>query len=944
MRFAKYMTNESYSDSDSDLKNAVRHFQFVLDWCPVGHLDRAAALTNLAWARLQGHICNDLQDVNFTIFLFRDALALRPKGHPDRSSSIYHLTQALAWLHKNELLRDHGVDDVISGCNDIRTDACDEAIQLRRVVLELCSPGHQDRPRALDRLAQAVEARFNQHGSFEDLEESIKLGREAVSLFPKGHPDSDHYLDSLACSIISRFYHQGKSDDLNEAIALFRQALRLRPVGHKFRDMSLDNLGGALQSRFNVRNDIKDINKAISFFSEALTLRPPGHPNRSTALIYLAIALDTRYEELQTSEDLDKAIDLYRESLRLTQHNHPERRVILRNLNSRSHFAETRNNEDIKGAIDLCQKALVVLPPLHPDRYFSYMCLQETYLSRYQKQHNPTDLSFAVENFRLASKHPTQRFSERIKDAIDWALQAEVHQHESALEAYQVCLELFDNHVMTRSSIISRRDAATAFCGAQSLPVNAASCAIRRNDLQRAVELQEQGRGQQWTLASRLRTPLDDLKSASLPLAHKLSELSKLLSDIQGSTGSTDRGADDLAAAQYRELMDQWEAAVAEIRSLQAFSRFLMPLSYEDLQVAARHGPVIILIASQYSCDAIIVPTTGQPHHVPFPNLALADLEKLKDDFANAIRQASFMDPKQPRTDLMILLRKIWDDVMLPIVKVLQRDLKLPGRSRIWLCPTAAFTSMPLHAAHPFRMEADRSELELCLEDIYICSYTPTLSALIRARPNMKTRKTPSFVAIGQSQPDAKQGQALFAVESELELIHSLVPAMANPTTLSGDAATRARALEALQSNTWVHLACHGKQDHDQPYYSHFAMKDEPLTLLDILKNDTPQAEFAFLSACHTAVGDKTTPDEAIHLAAGLQFSGFKSVIGTLWAVDDAVAKHVVKAFYENLFKDLEEGGMPDCTKAARALNHATYDVKMKVPLEQRIVFVHIGV
>ncbi|KAG2031796.1 CHAT domain-containing protein [Suillus americanus] len=121
-------------------------------------------------------------------------------------------------------------------------------------------------------------------------------------------------------------------------------------------------------------------------------------------------------------------------------------------------------------------------------------------------------------------------------------------------------------------------------------------------------------------------------------------------------------------------------------------------------------------------------------------------------------------------------------------------------------------------------------------------------------------------------------------------------------------------------------------------------MRDEHLTLLDIMEKHVPHAEFAFLSACHTAVGDKETPDEVIHLAAGLQFSGFKSVIGTLWEVDDAVAKHVVKAFYENLFADLEDGGVMDCTKAAWALNRATHSVKTKVPLEQRMVFVHIGV
>jgi hypothetical protein len=121
---------------------------------------------------------------------------------------------------------------------------------------------------------------------------------------------------------------------------------------------------------------------------------------------------------------------------------------------------------------------------------------------------------------------------------------------------------------------------------------------------------------------------------------------------------------------------------------------------------------------------------------------------------------------------------------------------QLKRQSRIWLCPTSAFTSIPLHAAHPFQTNADGSK-EPCLEDLYICSYTPTLSALVRSRQTMKKRVTPSFATIGQGKP--------------------------------------------------------------------------------------PYAEFAFLSACHTADGDEETPDEVIHLAAGLQFSGFKSVIGTLW-------------------------------------------------------------
>jgi hypothetical protein len=53
--------------------------------------------------------------------------------------------------------------------------------------------------------------------------------------------------------------------------------------------------------------------------------------------------------------------------------------------------------------------------------------------------------------------------------------------------------------------------------------------------------------------------------------------------------------------------------------------------------------------------------------------------------------------------------------------------------------------------------------------------------------------------------------------------------------------------------------------------------KNEHLTVLDFIKAQLPNAEFAFLSACHSAAGDiHGTPDESIHLTAALQFCRFK--------------------------------------------------------------------
>ncbi|KAG2092401.1 CHAT domain-containing protein [Suillus cothurnatus] len=957
----------------SHLNDAMQHCQSVLDQCPVGHPDHAAALTNLAYACLGGYIQNHLQDIDITTSLFRETLALRPQGHPDHASSLYNLIIALNWRHRKEsttvyihesaqlcckllplcpegtYLRSIGVDGEVDYviCK-LPVDASDEGIHLRRNILELCPVGYQLRPRALDLLAEALETRFKKCGNIDDIDETIQLRREAVFLCPEGHSDRSRFLNNLALSLAIRFDNQGKPNDLDEAITLYEESLHLWPVGHEYRNFALDNLGGALVTRFKKRGDIDDITRAISLRREALTLCPPGHPSRATILNNLALALITRYGESYVSEDLNEAIDLYRESHLLTRLDHPERHVILYSLSRAlcSRFMHTRKNGDVKEAIQLCQETLVSLPSLHPDRHFSYRWLKDAYLSRYQIHQDPADLSLAVENSRLSSRHPTQGFPDRIVEAYNWTIAAEQHRHGSALEAYSTFFELLDAHLATRSSATSRREAAAAFHHATSLPVDAASCAIRNGNLRHAVEFVEQGRGQQWSLASRLKTPVEDLESANPQLAHDYLELSKCVSNAaQSSATMINRAAADRAATEYRRLTRQWEAVVAEIRDIRAFSRFLLPPSYEDLQAAARHGPVIILIASQYSCSAIIVPTSGDLLNVPLLSVSLTELNNLKDRFARAIRHASVMGPKVPRNDLIVLLWTVWEEIMLPIVNVLQHDLKLNLRSRIWLCPTAAFTFIPLHAAHPFQTKADGSK-ESCLEDLYICSYTPTLSALVRSRQMMKKRVTPSFATIGQGQPGAGKGKALLAVDSELKLVHKLVPAAAKRITISGDTATRAGALKALEENTWVHLACHGKQDPTQPYNSHFVMRDKHLTLLDIMEKDIPHAEFAFLSTCHTAVGDEETPDEVIHLAAGLQFSGFKSVIGTLWEVNDAVAKHVVEAFYKYMFMDLKDGKgvVMDCSRAAWALNCATHAVKTKVPLEQRMVFIHIGV
>ncbi|KAJ7123558.1 hypothetical protein C8R44DRAFT_784007, partial [Mycena epipterygia] len=80
----------------------------------------------------------------------------------------------------------------------------------------------------------------------------------------------------------------------------------------------------------------------------------------------------------------------------------------------------------------------------------------------------------------------------------------------------------------------------------------------------------------------------------------------------------------------------------------------------------------------------------------------------------------------------------------------------------------------------------------------------------------------------------------------------------------------------------------------------------------------------AFLSACETAKGDDTVPDEAMHLAATLLFAGFRGVVATMWTMADQDGPEIAETFYQHLFKGCDgNADPPDLTKATECLHIA---------------------
>ncbi|EGN98391.1 hypothetical protein SERLA73DRAFT_161185 [Serpula lacrymans var. lacrymans S7.3] len=975
-----YIIHFRLDSNQEDLDLAIEHYSVTLALCPQGHSYRSLSLDNLAHAyHLRFTHRGDLVDLELSIAHHSEALELRPIGHPYRHDSLINLARSL-----------------ISRFNEqgVKRDL-DEAVEYLNSALELCPQGNPARPLVLTTLALALDTQLDQQGVVGDLDLVVEHVIDALNLQSPGDPLHVELFQTLASLYFSRFKERGDLRDMELAVENSRNAIDLCPPGHVVLFFSLYALGCALTLRFQHQGDFRDLEQAIDCITKSVNLCPPGNPKRGTCLSTLATALLIKFKRTGEIVDLKLVIQHYTDALRLCPDGHPQQPHRVGNLAAarRELFGVRGDPRDLDIAIKLFHNALDRLPQKHPSRiaplcnvagalhsrfklhgetadlecmlrhlhdaldalphghpqlYGVYHYLSGAYIAKFSLSSSIDDRNQAFEYYELASTLSSAGSSPQFESALQWIAYAEEEDHISKLKAYITTLNLLDRFLLVTSSVPRRYMMLKEI--PSSLVPDAASCAIRDGKVDTAVELLEQGRGLLWTQLARLRTPLEGLRNSNQDgqrLADEFERITILLNredytspGIESSESST--LSLEEAVERYRKLWGEWDAIIDKIRLMDGFAHFLRPIPLGDLQMAAVHGPVIILNISQYSCDAILVFHKRGPLLVPLPRVTDEQVIHMSEDFTNALKMTTAVgDEKTREKKLTFLLRTLWDNIVEPIVLALKSvgDI-VPIGSRIWWCPTSKLTSLPLHAAGPYRKG------EKNLSQLFISSYTPTLSALIRSRrkstivsPGLDT-PIQTFLAVGQAKPHKSTDEnELQSVDAELDLVRTLVPPSLSYSQVTGDAATVDGVMNGFRANGWIHLACHGRQDFSQPFDSSFALRDKPLRLMDIIHADLENPEFAFLSACHTALGDESTPDEVIHLAAGMQFSGFRSVIGTLWAVDDKTAMHVVTEFYKNLFNE----GI-NCTGAAKALNKAVKKVnKTEVPLDQRIVFIHIG-
>ena len=830
-------------------------------------------------------------------------------------------------------------------------------------------------------LAWSLFKRFQAADSNDDYEEAVSILDKVIHT-PGDARRTKHQEEALwlvRWLALTRFYIFGKPEHLEEVIYRTRTLLGGARSEHTHHSL-MRELAALQRYRFTVTGDASGLQEAhlgnsddsdhSSFQGLAVSpteLDPNNHENLFYENLLDADFLDTNFlldanlYRITDGAGVEGAIEYCR--LLLASSHNDSRIAQFASLALDKLLSRTNDIENINGAISILRDKLPDssssrgVPRLRacPDFYIILKLI--THLtSRFLLVRRREDLNEIMRLYPRATDDENARTPDRFLLSREWARMAHFWGHPSTSAAYDSAISLMQDTLtyfptvdIQHSRLVEMRDRYDN----GSLPLDHASYHISMGQLPRAIENLERGRALLWSEMRGLRTSIDQIRAIDSHLADNFAAVNRNLEvltfKLAASTNSVDGGRDDSfvrmdplgrLVVQQRKLLDDRNKLISQIQALPGFETFLKSPQFEKLHSAASHGPVVIINHCRFRSDILILLYNSPPSLIPTADDFYDRANSLRVRLLSARKKnpgdLDGLDSAQYEDALKFVLKGLYELVGQPVIQKLN-ELGIPEQSRVWWCPTSVFCSLPLHAMGPIPSNDGFGHPQYFL-DLYIPSYITTLSTLIESNnPGSHTLDKPSILLV--SMPDA----SIPEVQREMEVVQATSTQV---TTLTSKMATPTTVLKHLRDHRFVHIACHGKLEPGKPFGASFKLFGEGrLSLFDIVRSQLPEAEFAFLSACHTAeLTEESIADEALHLAAAMQYCGFRSVVGTMWGVVDEDGPGLARNFYKRVFSDRQEGTRY-YERTAEALRDAVKNLRRKsgMTLERWVNFVHYG-
>ena len=260
------------------------------------------------------------------------------------------------------------------------------------------------------------------------------------------------------------------------------------------------------------------------------------------------------------------------------------------------------------------------------------------------------------------------------------------------------------------------------------------------------------------------------------------------------------------------------------------------------------------------------------------------------------------------------VLRKLYDFVIRPVVHVLQEeDLIIVPDGPLCLAPFPAFvdrkTNKYLCESYRIRVVPSLTSLKLITD--LPANYHSAKGVLLVGNPSFKEIKT-------EKEP---LPQLPFAEEEVKEIGQIL-----NTKPITGKAATKEEVLARLGTVGLVHIATHGCMATGEiclapnPLRPSLVPEEEDylLTMADVSRVKL-KAKLVVLSCCYGGRGE-VKAEGVVGIARALLGAGARSVLVSLWAINDEATMEFMKSFYHHLVAG---------KSASQALNQARECLRM---------------
>jgi len=287
-----------------------------------------------------------------------------------------------------------------------------------------------------------------------------------------------------------------------------------------------------------------------------------------------------------------------------------------------------------------------------------------------------------------------------------------------------------------------------------------------------------------------------------------------------------------------------------------------------------------------------------------YENTGVRSDVKCEDRSLDALWENVSTDESSVKKRLPPLLSKenplatLYNYVIGPIADLAQADeLVIVADGPLWLAPFHAFLdpdSKYLCESYRIRLIPSLTSLKMISDSLP--KYHSRSGALLVGDP--------CVADITNDEGKRRLEQLPFA-RKEVEMIGQILKV----TPLTGKKATKDMVLKELSSVALVHIAAHGRMETGEIALSPNPRRlsrapleeDYLLTMADVMRVEL-RARLVVLSCCHSGQGD-IKAEGVVGIARAFMGAGARSVLVSLWAIDDEATLEFMRSFYHHLVK-----------------------------------------